>query len=94
MPSNSLKTLPNSYSVVITKYAFKKLEKLPIQVRNELNKRILELENNPRPAGSKKLTNRAGYRIRYADYRVLYLIEDNILTVTVIDTGHRKDIYE
>lgn len=89
-----MKTSQNKYSVVITKYAFKKLEKLPLIVRNELNKRILDLENNPRPSGCKKLTNRPGYRIRFADYRVIYLIEDNILTLTVIDSGHRKDIYE
>jgi mRNA-degrading endonuclease RelE of RelBE toxin-antitoxin system len=43
---------------------------------------------------AKKLTNRPGYRIRYGDYRIIYTIEDHILTVTVIDTGHRKEIYE
>ena len=89
-----LKNQKNKYTVVITRYAFKKLQKLPLNVRLELNDRILELENDPRPNGYKKLTNRPGYRIRFGDYRILYLIEDNILTVTVVDTGHRKDIYE
>lgn len=88
-----MKKSQNKYSIVITKYALKKLEKLPLSIRNEINRRILELEDNPRPLGCKKLTNRSGYRIRFADYRIIYLIEDNILTVTVIDTGHRKDIY-
>jgi mRNA interferase RelE/StbE len=44
--------------------------------------------------GYKKLTARSGYRIRVGDYRVIYNIEDKILTVFVIDIGHRKDIYD
>lgn len=84
----------NRYSIVITKFALKKLGKLPEQVKAELTRKIFELEENPRPIGAKKLVNRPGYRIRWTDYRILYTIEDLLLTVTVIDTGHRKDIYE
>ncbi len=89
-----MKSQRNSYTVVITKYALKKLGKLPTDIQSELSKRLLDLEINPRPSGCKKLTNRPGYRIRYGDYRIIYTIEDHILTVTVIDTGHRKEIYE
>ena len=52
------------------------------------------LAANPRPHGYKKLKGRSGYRIRVADYRIIYNINDNILTVFVLDIGHRKDIYE
>ncbi|WP_420902516.1 type II toxin-antitoxin system RelE family toxin [Pseudoflavitalea rhizosphaerae] len=55
---------------------------------------ILDLANNPRPHGYKKLKGRDGYRIRVGDYRVLYNIFDNILTVDVVNLGHRKEIYE
>ena len=48
----------------------------------------------PRPMGNKKLKGRDSYRIRVGNYRVIYEIFDNILTVEVIDLGHRKDIYE
>jgi len=54
---------------------------------------IYSLANNPRPQGFKKLRNRDGYRIRVADYRIIYDIFDNLLVVDVIDLGHRKDIY-
>jgi mRNA interferase RelE/StbE len=30
----------------------------------------------PRPYGSKKLTEKEGYRIRAGDYRILYTIDD------------------
>jgi hypothetical protein len=33
------------------------------------------------------------YRIRVADYRVIYEIRDNTLLVGVIELGHRKDVY-
>ncbi|MEO7174618.1 MAG: type II toxin-antitoxin system RelE/ParE family toxin [Saprospiraceae bacterium] len=43
--------------------------------------------------GYKKLQGRDGFRIRVADYRIIYDIADHILTVDVIDLGHRKNIY-
>ena len=46
------------------------------------------------PKDTKKLKGRDGYRIRIADYRIIYDIFDEILLVDVIDLGHRKDIYE
>lgn len=33
------------------------------------------------------------WRIRVGDYRILYDIEDSVLTVLVVDLGHRRDIY-
>ncbi len=55
---------------------------------------IYSLAANPRPHGCKKLKGRDGYRIRVGDYRIIYNIFDNILTVDVVALGHRKDIYE
>ncbi|MCR9084888.1 MAG: type II toxin-antitoxin system RelE/ParE family toxin [Cyclobacteriaceae bacterium] len=39
------------------------------------------------------MKGREGYRIRVANYRILYEIQDKILLVDVIDLGHRKEIY-
>ena len=47
----------------------------------------------PRPAGCRKLQGRPGFRIRIGDYRVVYDIHDNVVTVEIIEVGHRKDIY-
>ncbi|WP_461104235.1 type II toxin-antitoxin system RelE family toxin [Spirosoma koreense] len=33
------------------------------------------------------------YRIRIGDYRVIYTIDDGILTITIVAIGDRKDIY-
>lgn len=34
------------------------------------------------------------YRVRIQDYRVIYLIENEIIKVTIIKVGHRKEVYE
>jgi mRNA interferase RelE/StbE len=71
----------------------KKLSKIPEPYYSNLKTAILDLGNNPRPSGCKKLKGRDGYRIRVADYRIIYEIQDGILLVDVINLGHRKDIY-
>jgi len=52
------------------------------------------LEENPRPAGYKKLKARDGYSIRTGNYRIIYEILDKELIVDIIALRHRKDIYE
>ena len=40
-----------------------------------------------------KLSGQERYRLRLGNYRILYSIEDNVLTVTVVKVGHRRDVY-
>jgi len=56
---------------------------------------IDELETNPQPKGSKKLqaSTENAYRIRIGDYRVIYVIEEDIKIVDIRKVGHRKDVY-
>jgi mRNA interferase RelE/StbE len=82
------------YQLVIDRYAQKQLSKISPPYFNRIVKAINELAAEPRPSGYKKLKGRSGYRIRIGDYRVIYTIEDKILTVFVIDIGHRKNIYD
>lgn len=41
------------------------------------------MTDNPRPYGSKKLTEKEGYRIRVGDYRILYTIDDEAKVIVV-----------
>jgi mRNA interferase RelE/StbE len=81
------------YSIVIDRYAEKQLAKIPPPFFNRIVKAIHALAENPRPHGYKKLKGRPGYRIRIGNYRVIYKIEDQILTVFIIEIGDRKNIY-
>lgn len=81
------------YKVRVERKAQKKLSKIPEPYYSNLKTAILDLGNNPRPQGYKKLKGRDGYRIRVANYRIIYEIQESILLVDVVDLGHRKDIY-
>ena len=92
---NKLKPKGKSmYKVRIEKAVQKALEKINDPFYSKIKNAILKLAENPRPEGYKKLKGRDGYRIRVADYRIIYEIFDNVLLVTVIDLGNRKDIYK
>lgn len=81
------------YTVFISKSIQKKLQKLPDSVAENLELAMLKLEDNPRPDNCKKLSTTEAYRIRIGDYRIIYEIQDEVLTIIVLKIGHRKDIY-
>ena len=81
------------YSIEIKKSAVKELSQIPKKDLVKIVKTINSLADNPRPRGSKKLSREEKYRIRYGKYRILYLIEDDVLVICVIKVAHRKDIY-
>lgn len=50
---------------------------------------------DPRSFGKGLTANRTGqWRYRIGNYRVIVEIEDNRMVVTVINIGHRRDIYD
>ena len=55
---------------------------------------MYSLADNPRPYGYKKLRGESGYRIRVGDYRIVYEIFDDIVTVEIIKINHRKEVYK
>lgn len=83
-----------SYQIRISKRAIKTLEKISEPYYSNIKKVIYSLKENPRPQGVKKLKGRNALRIRVANYRIIYQIFDNIMTIEIIDLGHRKDIYQ
>lgn len=81
------------YTVVITKTVQRQLKRLPGNIADKLEQKMIQLEDEPRPLECKKLKGRDAYRIRMGKYRFIYEVKDNILIITVIKVGHRKDIY-
>jgi mRNA interferase RelE/StbE len=95
MPSsNDAKNKKPEYSVLILPSAQKQMNKLPNAIATRIEDKLMELEEDPRPPGCKKLKGREAWRIRIGDYRVIYEINDGRLIVTVITVGHRRDVYE
>ena len=83
-----------AFKVTLMPRAIKALEKINEPYYSNIKTAIYSLSDNPRPNGYRKLKGRLGYRLRIADYRIIYSINDNELIVNVINIGHRKDIYE
>jgi mRNA interferase RelE/StbE len=46
-----------------------------------------------RPAGAEKLNGDEKYRFRQGNYRILYTVEELIITVTIVKVGQRRDVY-
>jgi mRNA interferase RelE/StbE len=82
------------YEVVIKQSVFKALSKMNNDLAEQLENIMLSLEDDPRPNGHKKLKGRPAYRIRKGNYRIIYEINYIIITVTVTNVGHRKNVYE
>jgi len=84
-----------SYTITFKKSASKQLRKLPKAVLATVASAVDDLANEPRPDSCKKLKGTDDvYRIRVGDYRVLYTVDDSIITVEVIKVGNRKDVYD
>ena len=81
------------YKIEVKKSAEKELRKIPRKALTRILDRIRSLSDDPHPKGSIKLTNKEEYRLRIGKYRVLYSIDNNILTVYIVKAGHRKSIY-
>ncbi|HZE83476.1 MAG TPA: type II toxin-antitoxin system RelE/ParE family toxin [Puia sp.] len=82
------------YQVVIEKQAQKQLVKISPPDYTKVVAALKELASNPRPHGYKKLKGRPGYRVRIGDYRIIYSIQDDILTVFILTIGHRREVYD
>ena len=83
-----------TYRVQISRSAGKVITSLKKPVRRKVFAAIEALAANPRPPNCKKLVGQDGWRIRIANTcRVIYEIHDQVLLVTVVDVGHRREIH-
>ncbi len=81
------------YTLQFTPAALRDYKKLSENEIPKINKAIESLAVNPRPTGYKKLKGRDAYRIRIGDYRIIYEIHNQILTIILFRIRHRKDVY-
>ncbi|MEH1936920.1 MAG: type II toxin-antitoxin system RelE/ParE family toxin [Nostoc sp.] len=83
------------YEVKFTKGAKKMFRKLSQELQDRIQTKIDDLAIEPRPNGVKKLKGEENsYRIRVGDYRVIYDIFDDVLLVSVVEVGHRSEVYK
>jgi mRNA interferase RelE/StbE len=82
------------YSLLIKPTAVEEIETVTGKAaRRRIIERITQLADIPRPPGCEKVSGQDRYRVRQGNYRILYTINDQDLTVCVVKVGHRKDVY-
>ena len=85
----------SSYAVSLSAVASDWLEECRDEkLKRRMARAIDGLEVQPRPPGCVKLTGEADvWRVRVADYRILYEVHDRQLRVLVIRIANRREVY-
>jgi mRNA interferase RelE/StbE len=86
-----------SWRIEITRTATKQITKLDVEgqkaILKFLHERLAPAEN-PRQWGIALQGDKRGlWRYRVGDYRLICDIQDEKVTVLVLELGHRKDVY-
>jgi mRNA interferase RelE/StbE len=81
------------YKVYFRESVEKDFSAIPKKDLQRIMRRVGALAKDPRPPGHEKLTGQERYRVRQGRYRILYSIQDELLTVWVVKVGLRKDVY-
>ncbi len=82
-----------SYTVLLVSEPRRELPRIPKRDRERLYETMRSLAENPRPPGCVKLEGGEGWRVRFGDYRIVYLVVDAQRTVTVVRVRHRREAY-
>ncbi|CAN5922922.1 hypothetical protein BH11PSE3_BH11PSE3_06930 [soil metagenome] len=84
------------WSVEYSAEALKTLVRMDGAVARRLRAKILALARDPLAPNNnvKKLTGVEGYRLRVGDWRILYTLKHEVLTVVVVRVGHRREVYQ
>jgi len=81
------------YKIYFKRSAVKDLDGISKRDLQRIINRIDLLKEDPRPPGCEKLSGQERYRVRQGNYRIVYSIQDDMLTVWVVKIGHRRDVY-
>ncbi|HEX6403034.1 MAG TPA: type II toxin-antitoxin system RelE/ParE family toxin [Pseudonocardiaceae bacterium] len=84
-----------SYEIEWSAPALRELRKLDKPVARRIVTAVTKLGLDPRPPGVKASTGQpAGtMRLRVGNYRVVYVIQDDLIIITVVRVAHRQEVY-
>lgn len=83
-----------AWKITFAKRAKKEFSQLPLPIKKRIDAFWETILADPRQTGTPLTGNLKGiWRYRVGDYRIFCELRDNILTVVVLEVGHRRDIY-
>ena len=80
------------YRLTFRKSVAQDMRYMPNRAVKQILAAIESLSEDPRPAGSQRLSGQERYRFRKGDYRIIYAIDDDS-SVLIVKVGHRWDVY-
>lgn len=91
--------MPNSdYRLIFTRTARKEAVALPPKISEQIERAMDRLlstfQSGTRPQDIKPIQGRArAYRVDSGEYRIVFELDEEAKTITVIRVRHRKDVY-
>lgn len=82
-----------AYNILFRRSVLKDLRGIPAGDLSRIMRRIEQLARNPRPSGCEKLSAHERYRVRQGMYRIVYSVQDDVLTVWIVTVRHRREEY-
>ncbi|MGZ8422490.1 MAG: type II toxin-antitoxin system RelE family toxin [Nitrospira sp.] len=83
-----------SYSLRFKPSVERDLQSIPRPIVSRLLARIDRLPTDPFPTQSRKLQGAERlYRLRVGDYRIVYEVDSEALSITIHHIRHRRDVY-
>lgn len=83
------------YRVEYKRSVTEELKGIPKPQFNGIFRRLQAVGLEPRSKNAKILEAETGlYRVRQDNYRIIYSIKDDVVTILNIKLGYRKDVYD
>ena len=82
------------YQIEYKPRARKSFRKINPGDTNRVLEHIKALAIDPYPAASKQLVGMRARSLRVGDYRIIYEVYEDLITIFIVYIGHRRDVYK
>jgi mRNA interferase RelE/StbE len=84
------------YSIVYSKEATRSLQRMPRNTAQLIREKLEKISTDPFAdhPNVEKLQGREGYRLRVGDWRVIYRVQSQQLTIIVLKVASRGEVYK
>ena len=82
------------YSLRVTATFERSFRTLDVSSRRRVDTAVVKLEDDPRAGKPLKGQLSGRWSLRVGDIRVIYLIDDSVKSVTLLDVGKRRSVYD
>jgi mRNA interferase RelE/StbE len=80
------------YSLEIQRAAVVDLESVPLRFRRRLLSRIRKLSSDPAPVACEQISGGGRYRLRYGEWRIIYMVDETSRSVLVVKVNRRQSV--